>query len=74
MNASDAITIRWTPPSSRPRRMVFEPRSTGGYTRIEQEWTGEEWRTVGSEIVSNVGLESPAAIVMSSGVESIRGP
>ena len=57
------ITLRWTPPNARPRRVRFEPRAGGGWRRITQEWTGEEWRTTGREIVADVGLEAPAAIV-----------
>jgi len=60
----ESITLRWTPPNGRPRRLRFEPRATGGHNRIEDEWTGEEWRTVGSEIVARVGLEAPAAVVV----------
>jgi hypothetical protein len=60
----DAIVIRWTGVDATPRRLVFEPRSTGGHQRIEQRWTGDEWLTEGQEIVSRVGLEAPAAVVV----------
>lgn len=75
----DSITLRWTPPNARPRQLILEPRSTGGWTRIEREWTGEEWRQVGQEIVSDVELEAPAAVVRDGsptlgGTLSQRGP
>ena len=57
------ITLRWTGTDGRTHRIRLEPRSTGGYDRIEQRWNGEEWVTVGHEIVSDVSLESPAAII-----------
>lgn len=57
------IVLRWTPPNARPRRIRLEPRA-GGWTRIEQERALEgEWRTVGHEIVADVELEAPAAII-----------
>jgi len=54
---SDAVTLRWDPAGRAPRRLRFEPREYavgGDWERIEQTWTGEEWRTVGSEIVESV--------------------
>ena len=65
------ITLRWTGADGRTRRVVLEPRATGGWTRIEQRWSGDEWVTVGQEIVADVGLEAPAAIVQ--GGESVLG-
>lgn len=58
-----SITLRWTPPNARPRKIVLEPRSVGGYHRLEFEWDGDDWRLVGEEIVADVELEAPAAIV-----------
>jgi len=72
---TNAITLRWTPPNARPRRVRFEPRSPGGWTRIEQERTTEgEWRTVGQEIVAGVELEAPAAIVSDRQPSVYHGP
>ena len=77
-NRSDAVEIAWTPPSGRRRRLVFEPRSTGGHTRIDQEFRDGEWVTTGQEIVANVDLEAPAAIMRGGspdlGVHTFRGP
>lgn len=60
---NQTIEIAWTTPNARKRRLRFEPRATGGHTRIEQELRAGEWHTVGQEIVADVGLEAPAAIV-----------
>lgn len=55
---SDAVVLTWTPRSSPPRRIVFEPRSDGDWTRYDQALGPEEvWRTRGTEVVDNVGVE-----------------
>jgi len=51
-----ASVVRWTG-ERRARRFVFEPRLTGGHTRIAQRWTGEEWVTTGREIVADLVVE-----------------
>jgi len=51
-----ASVVRWTG-ERRARRFVFEPRSTGGHTRIDQRWTGCEWVTTGREIVADLVVE-----------------
>ena len=67
----DAITLRWTGVDSRPRRITLEPRADFGYTRIEERWNGSEWCHVGQEIVADVGLEAPAAVI--HGDETVLG-
>ncbi|WP_254768259.1 hypothetical protein [Salinilacihabitans rarus] len=79
MAARDTITIRWTPPDARPRRLVFEPRDAGGWLRREEVWRdvdgeGPRWTVTGEEIVSNVGLEAPAAIIPRPASKTWRGP
>jgi len=54
--------LQWDPPSAPPRRLRFEPDSTGEmWTRRELEWTGAEWRPCGSDCVDNVAIRAPAA-------------
>jgi len=67
MTDRETITLRWTGQDGVMRRVQFEPRQPGGHTRIVQRWTGEEWHTEGQEIVSDVGLDAPAAIVTPGG-------
>lgn len=71
-----SIVLQWTGTDSRPRRIRLEPRAAGGWTRIEQRWSGEEWITTGREIVADVELEAPSAIVSDrlAGLETQRGP
>jgi len=57
------IVVEWTGVDSVPRRLCFEPRSTGGHRRIEQRHNGEEWVTTGTEIVSDFSLDAPAAVI-----------
>jgi len=64
MTDNGRIVIRWTGVDAKPRRLRFEPRSVGGYDRIEERWTGTEWDPVGEEIVSDVGLDAPAAVIV----------
>ncbi|KDE58325.1 hypothetical protein EL22_05595 [Halostagnicola sp. A56] len=64
MSSRSPFTIEWTPPNARRRKFVFEPRPTGGYDREEFEEQDDGWRFVGSEIVSNVSLETPSEIVL----------
>lgn len=63
-SARDAFVVRWTGVDAIPRRLVFEPRSCGGHTRIEQRWTGTGWATVGNEIVSSVDVERGGEVVV----------
>lgn len=62
MTVSESIIIEWTGEDARPRRLRFEPRAVGGYDRIEQRHNGDEWVTVGREIVSDVCVETPAIV------------
>jgi len=56
----DGIVISWTGVDARRRRMTFEPRSAGGYTRIVERKTDAGWVPVGNEIVSDVDLDPGA--------------
>jgi hypothetical protein len=57
---SDAITLQYQPAGRAARRLTFEPRSDGGYERIEEVWSGcGYWRQVGSERVDTVSVELP---------------
>jgi len=50
----DERVVRWTDAAGRPRRLRFCERSLGGHDRIEETWTGDRWRTVGREVVTEV--------------------
>lgn len=53
--------IAWTPPSARRRRLVFQPADAGGFERIDYVATDDDdWRFVGSEIVSDVSVDGEA--------------
>lgn len=55
---SDAITLQYQPAGRAARRLVFEPRSDGGYLCVEEVWSGcGYWREVGSEPVDTVSVE-----------------
>jgi len=58
---SDSIVVTYTPriEEQNPRRIVFEPRSGGDWTRYEYEKRGGEWVKTGSEIVASVAVETP---------------
>lgn len=64
MSLRSPFAIEWTSPNARRRKFVFEPRPAGGYDREEFEEQDDGWRFVGSEIVSNVTLETPGEIVL----------
>ena len=51
---TDEHVVRWTDAAGRPRRLRFCERSLGGSDRIEEEWAGDRWRTVGHEVVAEV--------------------
>jgi len=54
--------VRWRDAAGRPRRVRFCERSCGGSDRIVEAWTGDRWRTVGREIVSEVRVRAPDAV------------
>jgi len=55
----DAPVVAWTPAGRAPRRIVFEPQASGGYTRVEQARREDGvWRTVGTEPVEHVEMEN----------------
>jgi len=51
---ADARGFVYQPVRGPKRRVEFEPRSDGGFERIESVWTGCKWRPTGREIVQNV--------------------
>lgn len=59
MDRSDAVVVRWTYPDQPDRRLVFEPTSSGAWTRLDQERapSPEGWRTVGADRVDSIGFE-----------------
>lgn len=57
---TDERVVRWTDAAGRPRRLRFYERFLGGYDRIEEEWTGDRWRTVGHEVVAEVRVQALA--------------
>jgi hypothetical protein len=58
---TDEHVIRWTDAAGRPRRLRFCERSLGGHDRIEEEWAGDRWRTVGREVVTEVRVRGVEA-------------
>lgn len=59
------IRLEWVGEDAVRRRVIMEPRDAGGYKRITQRHNGSEWVREGAEIVSDVGLDAPAAVVRS---------
>lgn len=58
---TDEHVVRWTDAAGRPRRLRFCERSLGGVDRIEEEWAGDRWRTVGHEVVTEVRVRAADA-------------
>jgi len=54
LDVSDAHGFVYEPTRGKKRRVVFEPRSDGRFERVEAEWNGCAWRTVGREVVETV--------------------
>jgi len=44
------------------RRVIYEPRPRGGYTKIVTAWRDSinDWHETGREIVENLAVETPA--------------
>ena len=57
-----AFAVRWRGVDGVGRKMRFEP-TCSGHLRIEVEWTGVQWREVGSEPVEHVAIETEEGIV-----------
>jgi len=77
MDRSDAIVVRWRYADDRnPRRLVFEPTSSGAWLREDHVRVGAgEWRRVGRERVDSIGVEGPAPDESIGGVGEVRtGP
>jgi len=52
------VEIDWAGTDAVRRRMRFEKRASGGWTRIEMRHNGSEWVATGQEIVSDVTVEA----------------
>ncbi|WP_245549686.1 hypothetical protein [Natronococcus occultus] len=68
-----SIVLEWTPLNACRRRLVFEPRDLGGWTRTEAERRDDEWQIVDQEIVTHVELDSSGPDD-TSGITTYRGP
>ena len=52
-----SLEVRFTVQRGPRRRYRFQPRATGpGWWRIEDEWTGCQWRPVGREVLDEVEI------------------
>lgn len=54
---TEGLTIRHEPVRGVPQRVRYEPRADGGWRRIDEVWTGCEWRHRGAERVESVSIE-----------------
>jgi hypothetical protein len=74
MDRSDAIVVRWRYEDDRnPRRLIFEPTSSGAWLREEHIRVGpEEWRRVGRERVDSIGFEGSIPSESTDGVGEVR--
>lgn len=54
---TEGITIRREPVRGVPQRVRYEPQADGGWRRIDEVWTGCEWRHRGAERVESVSIE-----------------
>jgi hypothetical protein len=60
--SGDAVVVKWSPAGRADRRLVFMPDSSGGYTRLTQarrDTDDKPWRTVASERVDSVTVQTP---------------
>ena len=56
---TDAFAVQWTATDGRSRKLVFEPRPDGDWTRLEYELRESQWREVGFESVTAVSVTDP---------------
>lgn len=58
---SDAIEISEAPASDADRKVIYEPRSDGSWTRVEKTWdeTRGRFRTTGTQDVEHVAVSIP---------------
>lgn len=60
----ESFAVRYSPPHGRPQKIVFEPRSGGGWDRITYERRRGRWRITGEEIVANVALKTADGVAI----------
>jgi len=68
-----SFEIEFVNTAANRRRYVFERRQAGGWLRVEEEFDGEEWHSVGEEIVSQVSITVSEAAAAEIDVEGGRG-
>lgn len=69
-----SIVLRYTPEGENARRVRIEPRDDGRWDRLVEERRSGTWHISGHEIVSQLELEAPAAIIADDPVTTYRGP
>lgn len=63
------LTVEWTDENSVRRRIELEPRSEGGWLRVESSYdrSDGQWREHGREIVADVTIEAAGGVVTEVG-------
>ncbi|WP_276250569.1 hypothetical protein [Haloarcula rara] len=54
-SVADARGFVYEPVRGPKRKVEFEPRSDGGFERVEAVWTGCTWRVTGREVITSMG-------------------
>ncbi|EMA13400.1 hypothetical protein [Haloarcula amylolytica] len=54
VSVADANGFVYEPVRGPKRKIEFEPRSDGGFERIEAVWNGCQWRVTGREVVTTM--------------------
>jgi hypothetical protein len=65
--AEGSIAMEWNGVDSRRRRIILEPRGAGGWLRVSERFDGKKWVHCGQEIVADVSLDAPAAVIRDGG-------
>ncbi|WP_324666068.1 hypothetical protein [Haloarcula sediminis] len=53
-SVADAKGFVYEPVRGPKRKIEFEPRSDGGFVRVEAVWNGCQWRVTGREVVTTM--------------------
>lgn len=56
MHPDTTVSVRYRPPEGSPRRVTFDPRSDGRWTRTTDVWTDGAWREQETEIVADLAV------------------